>query len=123
MSVVPESDELVIEARVANRDIAAVEVGQPAAVKVRAYDFIKYGSLEGTVERVARDANRDQETGQVFFTVEIRTSKSYLGDAPGQNPVRPGMQVDAEMKAGSRSVLSFLTDRVIGTSDEAFRQR
>jgi hypothetical protein len=42
---------------------------------------------------------------------------------PGRNQVRPGMQVDAELKAGSRSILSYLTDRVIGTADEAFRER
>ncbi|PJK29035.1 HlyD family type I secretion periplasmic adaptor subunit [Minwuia thermotolerans] len=122
-SIVPEADNLVIEARVANRDIGAIEPGQPAVVKVRAYDFIKYGTLEGTVERVARDANRDQDTGQVFFNVEIRTDRTHLGAAPGVNEVRPGMEVDAEMKTGSRSVLSFLTDRVIGTADEAFRER
>lgn len=122
-SIVPQADNLVIEARVANRDIGAIEPGQPAVVKVRAYDFIKYGTLEGTVERVARDANRDQDTGQVFFNVEIRTDRTHLGAASGINEVRPGMEVDAEMKTGSRSVLSFLTDRVIGTADEAFRER
>ncbi|WP_417515946.1 HlyD family type I secretion periplasmic adaptor subunit [Minwuia sp.] len=123
MSVVPEAENLIIEARVANKDISAVEVGQDASVKVRAYDFIKYGTLDGKVVRVARDANRDEQTGQVFFRVDIQTDKAYLGEQPGQNEVRPGMEVDAELKAGSRSVLSFLTDRVIGTSDEAFRQR
>lgn len=123
MSVVPESDNLVIEARVANRDISSVEPGQKANIKVRAFDFIKYGALQGTVERVARDANTDEQTGAIFYVVEIRTDRNYLGEVPGRNQVRPGMQVDAELKAGSRSILSYLTDRVIGTADEAFRER
>lgn len=123
MSIVPESDELIVRVRVANKDISAVDIGQEAVVKVRAYDFIKYGSLEGTVERIAKDANRDEQTGQVFFNVDIRTLSTHLGEAKGVNEVRPGMEVDAELKSGSRSVLSFLTDRVIGTTDEAFRQR
>lgn len=123
MSIVPESDNLVIEARVANRDIGAIETGQAAIVKVRAYDFIKYGSLNGTVERVAKDANRDQQTGQVFFNLEVRTDKTYLGDEPGIREVRPGMEVDVELKTGTRSVLSFITDRITGTADEAFRER
>ncbi|MDF1719736.1 MAG: HlyD family type I secretion periplasmic adaptor subunit [Minwuia sp.] len=123
LSVVPEADNLIIEARVANNDISSVEQGQAANIKVRAYDFIKYGALEGHVERVARDANTDEQTGAIFYLVEIRTDKSYLGDRPGVNDVRPGMQVDVELKAGSRSILSFLTDRVIGTADEAFRER
>lgn len=123
MSVVPEADQLIVQVRVANKDISAVELGQEAVVKVRAYDFIKFGSLEGKVERIARDANRDEQTGQVFFNVDIRTDRTYLGQAAGDREVRPGMEVDAEMKSGSRSILSFLTDRVIGTTDEAFRQR
>lgn len=123
MSIVPESDELIVQVRVANKDISAVEIGQEAVVKVRAYDFIKYGSLDGTVERIAKDANRDEQTGQVFFNVDIRTLSTHLGEVKGVNEVRPGMEVDAELKSGSRSVLSFLTDRVIGTTDEAFRQR
>ena len=123
MSVVPQSDNLVIEARVANRDISSVELGQAASIKVRAYDFIKYGALQGKVERVARDANTDEQSGAIFYVVEIRTDRNYLGTVPGHNEVRPGMQVDAELKAGSRSILSYLTDRVIGTADEAFRER
>jgi len=123
MSVVPQSDNLVIEARVANSDISSVEPGQAANIKVRAFDFVKYGALHGKVERVARDANTDEQSGAIFYVVEIRTDRNYLGDIPGRNQVRPGMQVDAELKAGSRSVLSYLTDRVIGTADEAFRER
>lgn len=123
MSIVPESDELIVQVRVANRDISAIQIGQEAVVKVRAYDFIKYGSMVGHVERIAKDANRDQQTGQVFFDVDIRTDTTYVGEERGVNEVRPGMEVDAELKSGSRSVLSFLTDRVIGTTDEAFRQR
>ncbi len=123
MSIVPRSDELIVEVRVANKDISAIEIGQEAIVKVRAYDFIKFGSLEGRVERIAKDANRDQQTGQVFFNVDIRTDTTFVGEERGVNEVRPGMEVDAELKSGSRSVLSFLTDRVIGTTDEAFRQR
>lgn len=123
LSVVPEAENLIIEARVNNNDISSVQQGQAANIKVRAYDFIKYGALNGHVERVARDANTDEQTGAIFYVVEIRTDRTYLGDRPGVNDVRPGMQVDVELKAGSRSILSFLTDRVIGTADEAFRER
>lgn len=123
LSVVPEAENLIIEARVNNNDISSVQQGQAANIKVRAFDFIKYGALEGHVERVARDANTDEQSGAIFYVVEIRTDKTYLGDRPGVNDVRPGMQVDVELKAGSRSILSFLTDRVIGTADEAFRER
>lgn len=124
MSVVPPPEGgLVIEARIANRDISGVSIGQPATIKVRTYDFVKYGALQGEVSRIARDANVDPQSGAVFYTVELRTDRTWLGDTPGLNPVLPGMQVDAELHTGSRSVLSYLTDRMIGTADEAFRER
>jgi len=123
LSVVPEAENLIIEARVNNNDISNVKQGQAANIKVRAFDFIKYGALKGHVERVARDTNTDDQTGAVFYVVEIRTDKTYLGDRPGVNDVRPGMQVDVELQAGPRSILSYLTDRVIGTADEAFREK
>lgn len=124
MSVVPPPEGgLVIEARIANRDISGVSIGQKATIKVRTYDFVKFGALEGEVSRIARDANVDPQTGAVFYTIELRTERTWLGDDPSRNPVLPGMQVDAELHTGSRSVLSYLTDRVIGTADQAFRER
>lgn len=123
MSIVPEADNLIVEARVANRDIGSISTGQRALVKVDTFDFIRFGALEGRVERIARDANTDRESGQVFYLVEIRTERSYLGDTPGRNKVQPGMQVEAELQTGSRSVLSYVTDRIVGTADEAFRER
>lgn len=123
MAVVPETDNLVIQVKVQDKDIGFVELGQEARVKLTAFDFVKYGSLDGKVEKISSDSNRDERTQEVFYVVDIRTDRNYLGDNPGDKQAKPGMRAEVEMTTGSRSVLSYLTDRVTGTADSAFRER
>ncbi|MGO1119648.1 HlyD family type I secretion periplasmic adaptor subunit [Rhodovibrionaceae bacterium A322] len=122
MKIVPVGDSLIVEALVANDDIGFISDGQEAQVKVTTYDFIKFGALEGTVERIAPDATRD-EKGQLQFEVLVRTDKTYLGDVPGRLPVVPGMTTQVDFKTGRRTILSFLTDRLRTTAAEAFRAK
>jgi len=122
MSIVPVSERLIIEARVPNDDIGQVHLGQSSRVKVRTYDFLTYGTLEGEVVRIAADASIDERTGQLFYVTEIRTTKDYLGASPGQQPVTPGMLVDVEMQTGQKSILAYLTDRILATADTAFTE-
>jgi len=121
MKVVPLGDGLVVEARVANEDIGRLAVGMPAQVKVRAFDYLRFGSLEGTVRRVAADATPDPRTGALAYAVTVATGREHLGASPGDLDVTPGMVVDVELKVGERTILSYLTDRIL-TFGEAFRE-
>ncbi|MFC3230894.1 HlyD family type I secretion periplasmic adaptor subunit [Marinibaculum pumilum] len=122
MNIVPVSDRLIIEARVPNDDIGQIHVGQKARVKVRTYDFLKYGVLTGEVARIDADATTDQKTGQIYYETEVRTERDYLGAAEGQQPVTPGMLVDVELQTGEKSILAYLTDRILSTTDTAFTE-
>lgn len=122
LNVVPVSDSLVIEAKVANQDIGFITVGQPARVKVRTFDFSKYGTLDGYVEQVSPDGFVDQQSGQVFYKVMVRTDRAWLGPGKGERPVTPGMQVDVDMITGHRSILSYLTDRMFAITSNALRE-
>lgn len=122
MKVVPSGDGLVVEARVANEDIGRLTAGMAAEVKVRAFDYVRFGSLEGTVRRVAADATPDPAAeGRFAYAVTVVTSRDHLGPRPGQHDVVPGMVVDVELKVGERTILSYLTDRVLRFG-EAFRE-
>ncbi|MGE0722729.1 MAG: HlyD family type I secretion periplasmic adaptor subunit [Alphaproteobacteria bacterium] len=123
MRIVPTGNNLVIEARVTNQDIGYVHEGQAATVKVRTYDFVKYGGLKGKVEKVAADATEDPRTGALTFAVFVRTEKTYLGRGPDDLPVNPGMLADVELNLGRRTVLSYLTDRVSRTIESSFKER
>lgn len=125
MNVIPTGDKLIIEARVSNNDIGFIELGQEAEIRVNTYDFVKFGSLKGKVSQIAGDASEDTGAeGSTFnYVVLIKTDRTHLGPKPTDQPVVPGMQVTADFKLGTRTILSFLTDRVSQTAQTAFRER
>ena len=125
MNLVPTGDTLIIEARVANDDIGFIKLGQEAEIRVNTYDFVKFGTLKGTVSQIAADATEDPGgQGDVFnYVVLVKTDRTHLGPEPDDQPVVPGMQVTADFKIGERTILSFLTDRVSQTTSTALRER
>jgi adhesin transport system membrane fusion protein len=122
MKLVPTGGGLVIEARVANRDIGHVRLGQPAKVKVQAYDFLRYGTLTGTVERIAADAAVDPKTGALTYGITVRTEGAELGRGADRFSVLPGMAVVVDLLTGERTILSYLTDRIFRLKETAFRE-
>jgi len=123
MEIVPSGDKLVVSARLSPLDRGYVSAGQPAVVKISTYDFVRYGSLPGTVTQVAPDASADAKTGTPYFEVTVETSRSWLGANPGELPITPGMQATVDIRTGSRSVIDYLLKPVLKLRDEAFRER
>ena len=123
MEIVPIGDKLVVEARLSPVDRGYVQEGQKAVVKISTYDFIRYGGLNGKVERIAADTNTDPNTGQPFYEVIVRTEKTFLGDNAGELPITPGMQATVDIHTGTRSVLNYLIKPVLKLRHEAFRER
>ena len=123
MQVVPGDDGLVIEARVANDDIGYIHAGQHATIKVKTYDYVRYGTLSGVVERVAADAVEDKRTGALSFPVMVRADRPWLGEGKNRLTLAPGMQVDVDLLIGRRSVLSYLTERLSRARQTAFTER
>ena len=80
LKLVPTEGGLVIEARVENQDIGYVRLGQPVKVKIQAYDFLRYGTLGGTVERIAADAVVDPQDGKLGYGITVRSDGAALGD-------------------------------------------
>ena len=120
MKLVPRSEGLVVQAKVANRDVGRLHAGMPATVKVRAFDYLRYGALDGVLQKVAADAAPDPRTGELAYAVTVLTARGHLGQRAGELEVVPGMMVDVDLKIGERTILSYLTDRIFRFR-EAFR--
>jgi membrane fusion protein, adhesin transport system len=120
MKLVPRSEGLVVQAKVANRDVGRLHP-VPAKVKIRAFDYLRYGSLDGVLQKVAADAAPDPRTGELAYAVTILTDRGHLGRRPGELDVVPGMVVDVDLKIGERTILSYLTDRIF-RFQKAFRE-
>jgi HlyD family type I secretion membrane fusion protein len=121
MRLVPESEGLVVQARVANRDVGRLRPGLKATVKVRNFDYLRFGSLEGVLQKIAADATADPRTAELAYAVTILIDRDHLGAGPDDLAVSPGMIVDVDLKIGERTILSYLTDRVFRWG-EAFRE-
>jgi len=120
LQIVPVTDQLVIEARLSPADRGLVRDGLPVTVKITAYDFVRYGGLDGTVSHLAPDTS--EESGEPFYRLVITTEKGYLGPDPDQNQITPGMGAVVDIRVGAQSVLDFLLQPVLKMTDEAFRE-
>ena len=119
VEVVPLDDALILEAKVAPKDIAFLRPGQSAMVKFTAYDFSTYGGLEAKLEHIGADSITD-ERGNTFFLVKVRTNKSSLG---ANLPVIPGMVAEVDIITGQKSILSYLLKPVLRAKQGALTER
>ena len=122
IEIVPIDDSLLIEADLGPRDIAFVKTGEPASVKISAYDYVIYGALEGEVVRIGADTISSEE-GTEFFRVIVRTDKSYLGSEDNPLPITPGMIASVDIQTGEKTVLPYLAKPILRARSEALRER
>ena len=120
LQIVPVADQLVIEARLSPADRGLVRDGLPVTVKITAYDFVRYGGLDGTVSHLAPDTS--EESGEPYYRLVITTQKGYLGSDSSQNQITPGMGAVVDIRVGVQSVLDFLLRPVLKMTGEAFRE-
>ena len=123
MQIVPVGDKLLIEARVAPKDIAFIKVGDSANVKVTAYDFSIYGGLSGKVRNISADSIYDEAERQAYYTVMVETDAAFLVKNGRSLPIMPGMICDVEIITGRKSILSYLFKPVLRALDEALTER
>jgi adhesin transport system membrane fusion protein len=126
MQIVPVDDDLIIEAKVKPADIAFVKPGLPATVKLDAYDYSIYGTLEGKVVYISADTlNEDvRNNEQPYYRVQIKTSIHNLVSKSNERiDVQPGMTATVDIKTGRKSVLNYLTKPITKTISESMGER
>ncbi|CAM4382954.1 HlyD family efflux transporter periplasmic adaptor subunit [Kerstersia similis] len=124
MEIVPLGEQLLVEARIAPRDIAFIHPGQAAMVKITAYDYAIYGGLPGKVVTISPDTIRDEVKPDVFYyRVFILTDSDALVNKAGtQFPIVPGMIASVDIRTGSKSILDYLI-KPLNRAREALRER
>lgn len=124
MEIVPLDETLLIEARIAPRDIAFLHPQQSALVKITAYDYAIYGGLAGRVVMISPDTIRDEVKPDLFYyRVFIRTDADALVNAAGQRfPIVPGMVATVDIRTGSKTIWDYLI-KPVNRAREALRER
>ena len=131
LTIVPLGGSIEVQAMIENQDIGFVEVGQPAVIKVDAFPFTRYGTINGVVEKVSRDAvdQRDAtvlsdaanaaktqssapsspaKTQDLVFPATIQVTQRSLNIDGKEVALIPGMGVSVEIKTGRRRAIDYL---------------
>jgi len=119
MEIVPSDDSLILETKVQIRDIAFVRPEQAAVVKLTAYDYTIYGTLDAVVESVAADSTVDDK-GNAYYVVKVRTLKTSIGKGL---PIIPGMMAQVDIMTGKKTILSYLLKPVLRAKAYALTER
>ncbi len=146
MTVTPADGPLQVEIFVSNLDIGFIRTGQEAAIKVDAFPFTRFGTLHGTVIKIATDAvdESDARRSQANTIALTNAGNGSGGQGQPQNfvfpvtlaleekamkidgaviPLTPGMTVTAEIRTDSRRVIDYLFSPISKVTSEAMRER
>jgi HlyD family secretion protein len=122
MLIVPQSDELQVEAKVNPADIDKLQVGQKTLLRLSAFNQRTTPELNGVVTRVSPDVTTDQRTGQSYYTIRVSMPPEEVARL-GEVKLIPGMPVEAFVQTGDRTMLSYLMKPLSDQVMRAFRER
>lgn len=122
MELIPESSPLEIEAKVLNRDIGFVHIGQEVKIKFDTFNFTKYGYIEGVVTNIAKSSMLDENLGEIYpILIELKENKIKIDN----NYIKliPGMTCTVDIKIGKRHLIEYIISPIIRYKDEALREQ
>ena len=122
MLIVPQTDDLQVEAKVNPQDIDKLQVGQQTLLRLSAFNQRTTPELNGVVSRVSPDVNTDQRTGQSYYTIRVSMPPEEIARL-GEVKLIPGMPVEAFVQTGDRTMLSYLMKPLHDQLMRAFREK
>lgn len=122
LEIVPSQDTLLIETKIKPQDIAFLYAGQETMVKFTAYDFAIHGGLKGKVVHISADTILDDE-GKSFYTVNVKTEKTYLGSDDAPLEVIVGMTAEVDILTGKKTVLDYILKPILKAKHSALTER
>jgi HlyD family secretion protein len=120
MEIVPDSDDLIVEARISPADVDQLRLGQPAILRFSAFNVQTTPEINGTLTFVSAEADTDERQGFTFYRVKLEVDEAEMRRLGGLKLV-PGMPVEAFIQTGDRSFLSFLTKPLRDQLNRSFR--
>jgi HlyD family secretion protein len=122
MLIVPQADNLSVEAKVNPQDIDQLRIGQSTFLRLSAFNQRTTPELNGIVSRVSPDTTLDQRTGQSYYTIRISMPAAEIARL-AEVKLMPGMPVEAFIQTGNRTMLSYLMKPLHDHLMRAFREK
>lgn len=121
MTIVPVGDALIAEVQIQPQDIDQLQPGQPATLRLSAFNMATTPEIAGTVGQISADLSTDQRTGVGYYTARIALETSEVAKL-GNLALVPGMPVEAFVRTGDRTILSYLMKPATDQMSRAFRE-
>ncbi|WP_418185194.1 HlyD family type I secretion periplasmic adaptor subunit [Aliarcobacter vitoriensis] len=122
MELIPTSSALEVEAKVLNRDIGFVHLGQEVKVKIDSFKFTKYGYIDGIVTNIAKSSILDEKLGEIYpVLIELKNDTMKIDD--NYIKLMPGMTCSVDIKIGKRRLIEYIISPMIRYKDEALREQ
>lgn len=122
MVLVPAHGGIEVGARILNKDVGFIHLGQEAAVKLEAFPFTRYGTVPGRVRSISRDAVQDKELGLVYIATVTLERSSIEADG-GRVALSPGLAATVDIRTGTRRIISYLLSPLQTSIAQAGRER
>jgi HlyD family secretion protein/epimerase transport system membrane fusion protein len=122
LEIVPDSEELLIDARVSPMDIDVVRAGLPARVVLPAFQQRHMPQIQGRVRQISADALTDPQTGQRFFEARIEIDRNQLAALEPALELTAGMPAEVYITTGERTALDYLLSPFYDSLRRAFRE-
>jgi HlyD family type I secretion membrane fusion protein len=120
---VPETSELVIDARLPADDAANITPGLPARITIAAFKGRNAPIVEGTVNRVSPDTLIDEKSGAPYYSVQIAFNSDSIAKLSANSKLQPGFPVQAIIETDSQPVIGYLLSPILTTVQNAFTER
>lgn len=122
LDIVPADDRLIVEGRLPVSEVGHVRVGQPVRLRLASPEAARFGAIDGRVTHISPDT-LVPERGGAYYRVKMETAADHFDGQGLTYRLYPGVQVDASILTGTRSVLSYLATPFLGYADTALQER
>ncbi|MBR1242276.1 HlyD family type I secretion periplasmic adaptor subunit [Bradyrhizobium sp. AUGA SZCCT0274] len=123
MMIVPQADDLSVEAKVNPQDIDKLQIGQKTLLRLSAFNQHTTPELNGKVTRVSADVTTEQRTGQTYYTIRVSLPPEEVARLGANNKLIPGMPVEAFVQTGDRTMFSYLMKPLSDQLMRSFREK
>ncbi len=120
LEVVPEKDELIIEARVKPMDVDKVYPLLESRIKISSYKVHEFPEFDGVVESVSADVFEDPQTLESYYLARIVIPETSLTLLP-ENKIQPGMPSEVLIVTGESTPLQYLMEPFFSAFRTAWR--
>lgn len=122
MEIVPQEDELIVEALVKPEDIEVLHVGQDTHVRLTAFSFRKTPPIEGKLTHISADRISDPNTGSSAYLARVSLDKTVLENLGEEVSLYPGMPAEVMILLDEQTPFDYLINPLAIASYKAMRE-